>query len=399
MDDQFPPTTFNKQNPETHDRDQDRSPRDGVTRRDFLRTGAAGAAAGVLAGSGLSYPAQALSRSHGGAMSTPLILEKQRSFAFGGTVITSPEGDTFHGDHGFARFQSPPSARDLPLVMWHGGGQFMKTWESTPDGRDGYQQIFTRRGWATYLIDQPRRGEAGRTTEGTTIPDAEPDESNLFTIFRLGVWTPPDPKHFFPNVHFSKDPKVLNQYWRQITPDTGPDGGATGVGSGATIATDAVATLFDKIGPAILITHSASGILGWQTALKTKNIKAIVSYEPTVFLFPEGDPAPPPGFAPAIAVPPAEFMKLTKSPIQIVFGDNIGTSLTGIFGIDLWVRSVPAARAFADTVNAYGGDAEVLLLPDAGLFGNTHFPFSDLNNIKVANLLSKYLREKGLDRR
>ncbi len=30
---------------------------------------------------------------------------------------------------------------------------------------------------------------------------------------------------------------------------------------------------------------------------------------------------------------------------------------------------------------------------------NTHFPFSDLNNVEVADLLADYLAEKGLDAR
>jgi hypothetical protein len=102
-----------------------------------------------------------------------LVLKAQGSFAIGGTVITGANGDTFHGDHAYVQYQIPQNPRDLPLVMWHGGGQFSKTWESTPDGRDGYQNIFLRRGFSTYIIDEPRRGRAGRTTIGTTIPNAE----------------------------------------------------------------------------------------------------------------------------------------------------------------------------------------------------------------------------------
>ena len=329
-----------------------------------------------------------------------IVLETQGSFAFGGTVITGDNGDTFHGDHGYVQFQIPQDARQYPLVMWHGGGQFSKTYETTPDGRDGYQNIFLRKGFPIYIVDQPGRGRAGRSTAGTTIPEGVPGEANLFTIFRLGIWTPPDPPMFFPGVQFADDPDTMNQYFRQVTPDTGSaGGGVTGVGRGATLATDAVAALFDAIGPAVLITHSASGVLGWQTALKSENVKAIISYEPTVFVAPAGEPSPPPGFAPAVPVPSTEFEKLTEIPIQIVFGDNIATELSGIFGIDLWVRSVPAAESFVKTVNAHGGDAELLQLPDVGVLGNTHFPFSDLNNVEVADLLADYLAEKGLDAR
>jgi hypothetical protein len=89
-------------------------------------------------------------------------------------------------------------------------------------------------------------------------------------------------------------------------------------------------------------------------------------------------------------VPLSEFKKLTRFPIQLVFGDNVeGTT---------WEASLNLARQFADIVNADGGDAEVLLLPDAGLRGNKHIPVADLNNRKVAHELSKWLHRKGLDR-
>src|SRR5207253_6713747 len=142
-------------------------------------------------------------------------LKTQGSFAVGGTVVTTPgtfdpfaglisppAGQTLHGDHAYVQYQIPQNPRDLPLVMWHGGGQFSKTWESTPDGRDGYQNIFLRRGFSTYIIDEPRRGRAGRTTVGTTIPNAVPGESVTFNIFRLGVWDPPNPPSFWPDTQF-----------------------------------------------------------------------------------------------------------------------------------------------------------------------------------------------------
>jgi hypothetical protein len=41
----------------------------------------------------------------------------------------------------------------------------------------------------------------------------------------------------------------------------------------------------------------------------------------------------------------------------------------------------------------------VLHLPGAGLYGNSHFMFSDLNNVPVADQLSLFLSTKGLDLR
>src|SRR5436190_13557980 len=107
------------------------------------------------------------------ASKTPIMLADQGSFAVGGAVLTNPgtfdpvnpteAGQTVHGDHAYVQYQIPVNARRLPLVMWHGGGQFSKTWETTPDGREGYQNIFLRRGFSTYIMDQPRSGRASRT--------------------------------------------------------------------------------------------------------------------------------------------------------------------------------------------------------------------------------------------
>jgi len=335
----------------------------------------------------------------------PVVIEKQGSFMVGGTVITGTNGDTFHGDHAYVQFQIPPNARDLPLVMWHGGGQFSKTWESTPDGRDGYQNIFLRRGFSTYILDQPRRGRAGRSTKGTTIPDGAPGESGLFSTFRLGIWTPPSPAAFFPNAQFPRDPASLDQYLRQVTPNTGPEARTD---TDRAVMADAVAALFRKIGPAVLLTHSNSGQYGWLTRMKSANVKAIVAYEPAAFTFPSD--APPPtvptadAFVAAITAPiivsPSDFAELTRIPIQIIYGDNIDfTTPSPILGVELWRVVVQVAAQFRDEVNSRGGHVEILYLPDAGLSGNTHFAFSDLNNLQVADLLSKYLNEKGLDKR
>jgi hypothetical protein len=187
----------------------------------------------------------------------------------------------------------------------------------------------------------------------------------------------------------------VDQYWRQVTPDTGPGDTAT--------VTNAVAALFVKTGPAVLLTHSASGGPGWLTAIKSPNIKAVVAYEPVQFVFPVGE-VPPPIVTPAginsgWGVSATAFAALTKIPIQIVYGDNIPTSPSPYGGLDLWYRATTMAKLFVDAVNRHGGDATILNLPSVGLHGNTHFPFSDLNNIQVADLMSKYLHEKGLDKR
>jgi hypothetical protein len=78
--------------------------------------------------------------------------------------------------------------------------------------------------------------------------------------------------------------------------------------------------------------------------------------------------------------------------MQMVWGDNTDKS-------DRYRPTVGESREWVELVNKHGGKAEFLLLPDAGLHGNTHIPFADLNNVAVADLLSSYLRKHGLDAR
>jgi len=327
-----------------------------------------------------------------------LIISEQGSFAIGGTIITNPgtfnpynqtpAGQTFHGDHAYVFYQIPVNTRKFPLVMWHGIGQFSKTWETTPDGREGYQNIFLRKRFSVYLIDQPRRGNAGRSTAEATISPI-PDEQGWFGTFRVGIW--PD---YFEGVQFARDPETLSQYFRQMVPNIGP--------IDINVNADAVSELFNKIGPAILVTHSHSGGMGWLTAIKNQNVKAIVSYEPgSGFVFPEGevpDPMPSSGGTLAAAgVSMEDFMKLTKIPIIIYYGDFIPEKPDPNPGQDGWRVRLAMARLWRDAVNSHGGDVTVVHLPEIGIKGNTHFPFSDLNNVEIADLMSGWLKDKGID--
>ena len=337
----------------------------------------------------------------------PILLNTQGSFLVGGSVVTNPgtfdpialtpDGQTIHGDHAYAQFQIPEHARRYPLVMWHGGGQFSKTWETTPDGRDGYQNIFLRRGFATYIIDQPHRGRSGRATTNGTI-DAVPGpgatgEQGIFIRFRIGIWP-----NYFPGVQFSHDPEALDQWWRQQTPDTAP--------TSNDVATGPVAAMCDQIGPAVLLTHSASGVLGWITATKSANVKAIYAYEPVTQVFPEGQVPPPVASGPlgpitGTPIPLADFLKLTKIPIEIIWGDNFPTAgqPPSIYpDTEIWQGRIIMAQQFVDLVNSYGGHAHLTHLPDSRIFGNTHFAMSDLNNRRIADLLSKWLHDLALDR-
>ena len=329
----------------------------------------------------------------------PLLIQQQVSFAAGGTLATAPgtfdarkpmepAGQTYRGDHAYAFYQVPVDARTLPIVMWHGAGQFSKTWETTADGREGFQTIFLRRRFGVALVDQPRRGGAGRSMAEATIKPT-PDEQLWFNQFRIGLWPQP-----FEGVQFDRSPETLNQFLRAMTPNTGP--------YDMNVVSDGVSAVFDRIGPGILFTHSQGGGPGWLTAIKNAKVKAIVAFEPgSSFVFPQGEvPAPIPSAFDTVrgeAVPLARFMALTRIPILVLYGDNIPAQRMDLPAQDSWRARLQMARLWRDAVNRHGGDVTLVHLPEAGIHGNTHFPMSDLNNVQIADLVSKFLAEKHLD--
>lgn len=328
----------------------------------------------------------------------PLIIQEQGSFAVGGTVSRTPgtynnnaptaEGQSFHGDHLYAFYQVPQAPKTLPIVMLHGAYQSARSWETTSDGREGFQNIFLRRHFPVYLVDQPRRGRAGNSTVATII-EPTPYDQLFFDQFRLGKWP-----NYFDNVQFDRKPETLDQFFRSVTPNTGPyDAG---------VISDAMSALFAKTGPAILFTHSQGGGPGWLTAIKNPNVKAIVAFEPgSGFSFPEGElpPAMPSaaGTLSPEAVSLADFEKLTRIPIIIYYGDNFPVEPTTERGQDNWRVRLAMARLWVDAVNKHGGDARLVHLPEIGIRGNTHFLMSDLNNVQIADQVSQFLAEKKLD--
>lgn len=338
------------------------------------------------------------------ATSDLIMLKEQGSFTVGGSVIEVegtyesqnfdmwqpyPEGQTYHGDHASVFYQIPENSREFPMIFLHGAGQSARSWQTTPDGRDGFQNIFLKRGFSTYLIDQPRRGQAGRSTvEAQITPVA--DEQMWFEIWRMGHWP-----EYSEGVQFPQDEKSLEQFFQWMTPNTGS--------FDAALIADTTAKVFEESGDGILITHSQGGLPGWMAATGTDKISALVSYEPGNYLFPEDEvPEVLPsrtGDLQGVGVTMEEFMKLTEIPIVIYFGDYIteADDISDDLGAENWRVRAELGRQFVDTVNKYGGDATLVELPKIGINGNTHFLFAELNNVELADHLTEWMSEKGLD--
>jgi len=163
-----------------------------------------------------------------------------------------------------------------------------------------------------------------------------------------------------------------------------------------------VAALLERAGPAILFVHSNAGEAAWLTTMRSSPVKAVVAFEPgSGFPFPEGEVAAPvkTSLETVAGVPVAkrEFASLTRVPIVIYYGDNIPAIPSDIPTLDAWRGRLAMARLWRDAVNRHGGDVMVVHLPEIGKRGNTHFPFSDLNDNQVAREVSQFLRAKRQD--
>jgi hypothetical protein len=311
----------------------------------------------------------------------PIVVERQGSFAAGGTVLGNPAQASLSCDQGFMEYQIPVHARKTALIMWHSSSTAV--WQNRWDGGEGYQSIFLRRGFPVYLWDGPRVGRANWGCENITYKATLGRDQQNFLAWRFGTKYP----DFFPGVQFPiNDRKAFDQAMRARydeidTPEN------------ARLQADAAAKAIDRIGPSVLVTNSAGGWRALLAALKTDKVKGIVAYENPGYVFPDGEgPQRAPGPMGPIHVPLEEFKRLTRFPIQFVWGDNIDKSKS-------WPGALKLCKQFVAMVNANGGHAEILQLPSVGLKGNTHIAFADMNNVAVADQLSLFLKKNKLDQR
>jgi hypothetical protein len=311
----------------------------------------------------------------------PLVIEKQGAFAIGGKLLGDAATASLRCDHGVVEYQIPVDARAVNLLMWHSASAV--AWQQRWDGGEGFQTLFLRRGFPVYLWDGPRVGRANWGCEQTAYePGVGRDQQN-FVAWRFGAQYP----NWFEGVQFPKDdPEAWNQAMRARYQEFDTV-------ANAQLQTDAAAVLTDRIGPTVALTNSAGGLRALLTATKSDNIVGLVAYENVGWVYPlgEGPDVPEGPFGP-IEVPLERFLKLTRFPIQMVWGDNVEASET-------YRPRLAESRRWVELVNKHGGQAEVLVLRDEGLRGNTHIPFADLNNVAVADLLSQFLKEHGLDTR
>ena len=232
----------------------------------------------------------------------------------------------------------------------------------------GWDEWFVRQGYPTYVIDQAWRGRSAASPAainavrtGQAPVDQLPvvfsaGHEPAWAIFRFGAQYP----QVFPGMQFPLE--AQGEFWKQMVPDwlntlPTPD----------TTVPD-LSELSKRLGGNILLSHSQSGIYPFQAAaLSREGIAGIVAIEPGACPDAGGDLKPYAGL-----------------PILMLFGDFVDQS-------PRWAPRLAACRAFVATANAAGGKAELVVLPEVGIHGNSHMLMQDRNSLEIAGLLDRWI--------
>jgi pimeloyl-ACP methyl ester carboxylesterase len=321
----------------------------------------------------------------------PLVLKAQGSFFVGGEKVEQTAGQL--GDLGpdghitvnqmYVRYMVPQAgAGNVPVVMVHGATLTGKSWETTPDGRMGWDEYFVRHGHPVYVPDQVGRGRSGfnqavlnDVRAGSKPPSELPiwlrfSDENAWTNFRFGA-TPGQP---FPDSQFPV--AAADELAKQGVPDM-----FRGTTAPSTIK--ALSELAGALKGAVVMGHSQSGVFPLQAALLNPAVmKGLVLVEP--------------GSCPA-TYSPDEIKALATVPLLIVFGDHRDNP-TGIAALPNWQARFELCQALIGRLKSAGGRAQMLSPAETGIHGNSHMIMQDKNNLQIADLILKWIDERGTKR-
>lgn len=317
---------------------------------------------------------------------TPLVLKAQGSFFVGGERVRQTRaelGDFLPDGHitinqMYVRFMIPQQSEGhLPVVMIHGMALTGNSWETTPDGRMGWDEYFVRKGHPTFIVDQVGRGRSGF-------------DQSIFNRIRSGL-VPPDKlppvrrftdESFWPNFRFG--PKENTPYSDTLFPfafageaskQSVPDLNSNLANPNPNFKV--LAELARQLDGAVLMSHSQSGAYPIEAALiDSSNIRALVMVEP--------------GGIPE-SYTDEQVRKLAKLPILFIFGDHIGEASEGTG--HSWKQARDSAYAFLKRIKTAGGNAEMFDLPAMEIRGNSHMIMQDKNNLAIADMILKWIDE------
>ena len=289
----------------------------------------------------------------------------------------------------FVSWEAPETVtKPYPIVLIHGGAMQGTEWMDTPDGRPGWAQRLVEEGYAVYTLDRPTQGRSPFSTE--VIGEMGP----AFT-YQEGE------EVFFPakvadkHTQFPIDPaddEALGAFIAAFGPLP------VDIELWQTMDADRIAKLLDRIGPAILFTHSASGSDGWLVADRRPQLVAgIVSVEPM---------GPPFGHTPNIGALSwgLTAASITYDPPKASSGeaksaDPASLRIPALQGVPVAVVSgeVSAQAAYAPKMVAFlhnaGAEVELLHLPDFGILGNGHGLIYEKNSDEALQPVLRWMEE------
>src|SRR5882757_3699182 len=298
---------------------------------------------------------------------------KRGYFYVGGKYVGEPGKDIMQGQIYVEVLAPKAQRRPYPLVLIHGAAQTATNWMGTPDGRKGWAEYFVEQGYVVYMIDQPMRGRSAyHPGDGATRMFTAANEEFQFTaIESAGTW-PQAKAHTQwpgegPNKGRKGDPVFDAFYATQVE---------TVVSNEETQQRnkDAGAALLDKIGPAIVLTHSQSGAFGWLIAdARPQLVKAIIAIE--------REPAEAPDlFACWMQKAPArQLVNLKNIPVVVVAAE---ASYHQAYD-----------HCTAKYLNQAGVKTEYIRLQDKGVRGNGHMVMIEKNNLDIAKLLDDWAQK------
>src|ERR1700744_3532683 len=201
-------------------------------------------------------------------------------FYVGGKYVGEPGKEIMQGQIYVEVLAPRDVKRPYPLVLIHGAAQTATNWMGTPDGRKGWAEYFVEQGYVVYMIDQPMRGRSAyHPGDGATRMFTTENEQFQFTAIESdGTWPGREKHTQWPGDGANKgkqgDPIFDAFYATQVETVIAPE-------ETEQRNQDADAALLDKIGPAIVLTHSQSGAFGWLIAdARPKLVKGIIAIEP-----------------------------------------------------------------------------------------------------------------------
>jgi hypothetical protein len=276
----------------------------------------------------------------------------------------------------YVRFMIPQGNLKVPLVLTEGCCLSGKSYETTPDGRMGWDEYFVRNGYPVYKPDVVSRAASGfdqskyNDVQAGVIPPASQSkffrlsDEESWLIFRFGP-TPgvPFPDTQFPVASVFKFSKQTIPFplFPATTPSPTPQ---------------ALSDLAIQLNGAVVFGHSGSGLNPLQAALiNASGMRGLIVMEPAT--------------CNSTVWTDQQIATFATVPILTVFGDH----LYQVPGANNWPAVLADCQAFVARVNAAGGNATMLHLPDAGLKGNSHMFMLDKNNLQVADLIIKWIND------